>query len=60
VENVPAVFAGNGFSPVCSRKDGKRRAARHVKMNVIEDNVKNGTGRTKHISKITIWPISLT
>jgi|GEM_PF-6513882 len=28
-------------------------------MNFIKDNMKNGTERTKHILKTTIWPISL-
>ncbi len=57
MENVPAVFAGNGFSPLRSRKNGKWRAVRHANKNIIEDNVNNGTERTKHISRITIWLI---
>jgi hypothetical protein len=57
VGNVPAVFAANGFSQLRNKKDGKRHAVRNVNENVIEGNVKNGTGRISPISKITIWPI---
>ena len=57
VENVPAVFAGNGFSPLHSRRDDKGRAVRHVEKNFIGDNVNNGTARTRHISRTTIWLI---
>jgi hypothetical protein len=60
VENVPAVFAGNGFNQFRNRENGKKHAVRHAGKNVIDDNVKNGTGRTKPVSKTTIWPISLT
>jgi hypothetical protein len=58
VENVPAVFAGNGFSPLLSRKSDKGRAVRHVEKNFTADNVNNGTGRIKHISKTIISLIS--
>jgi len=57
VGNAPVVFAGNGFSPLHSRKDGKGHAVRHAGKNFIEDNVNNGTGKTKHISRATIWLI---
>lgn len=58
MENVPAVFAGNGFSPLLSRKSDKGRAVRHVEKNFTADNVNNGTGRIKHISKTIISLIS--
>jgi hypothetical protein len=58
VENAPAVFAGSGFSPLPSRKSDKERAVRHVAKNFIGDNVNNGTGRIKHISKTIISLIS--
>ncbi len=56
--NVPAVFVGNGFSPLHSKTDDKGRAVRHVEKNFIEDNANNGTERTRHISRATIWLIS--
>ncbi|MEA2059777.1 MAG: hypothetical protein U9P10_04515 [Thermodesulfobacteriota bacterium] len=42
MENVHAAFAGNGFSPLHSRKEDKGRAARHAEKNFIGDNADNG------------------
>jgi len=57
VENDPAVFAENGFSPLHSRKGGNGRAVRHANTNFIEGNASNGTGNTRNISRATIWQI---
>jgi len=52
LENVPVAFAVSGSSLMSGKKTGKKPVAiLNAKENTIEDNVQNGTKKTKNISK---------
>jgi len=52
LENVPVAFAASGFSLMSGKKTVKKPVTTlNAEENTIEDNVQNGTKKTKNISK---------
>ena len=52
LKNVPVAFAASGSFPMSVRKTGKKPVTiLNAEENTIENNVQNGTKKTKNISK---------
>ena len=52
IENVPAAFAASGSFLMYGKKTGKKPVTiLNAEKNTIEDNVQNGTKKTKNIFK---------